>query len=111
MPAAPGPLRCPHGRGHRPAGGTAGGDLPGEGRGRRGLRRGLSRRLCRPGIGRTLRGEDTPRIPPKSDDAPAADARAGPGAELAGDTVWTAHLAPEEVEELAAALRGVQARG
>src|SRR4051794_17303788 len=106
MPAAPGPLRCSHGRGHRPAGGTAGGDLPGEGRGRRGLRRGLSRRLCRPGVGRTLRGEDTPRFAAMSDYAPAADASAWRGAELAGDTGWTAHLTPEEVEELAAALRG-----
>jgi len=46
-----------------------------------------------------------------ADYVPAADASAWRGAEIAADPGWTASLTGAEVEELAAALHGVQARG
>ena len=46
-----------------------------------------------------------------NDLAPAADASAWRGAAIADDPGWTAILTTAEVEELASALRGVQARG
>ncbi|MCB4824238.1 TauD/TfdA family dioxygenase [Roseicella aerolata] len=46
-----------------------------------------------------------------SDHAPVTDASAWRGAEIANDAGWIGTLTAAEVEDLAAALRGVQARG
>src|SRR5690349_17703554 len=46
-----------------------------------------------------------------SDYAPVTDASAWRGAEIASDPAWISTLTGQEVEDLAAALRGVQARG
>ena len=46
-----------------------------------------------------------------SDYAPVTDASAWRGAAIADDPAWISTLTPAEVEDLAAALRGVQARG